>query len=97
MSAPRVLAPSSGDVIVAHKTRGDVYINTGTLAELTVVMPSAPAGGEMQALYFKGAITSLTVVNGKGQAIDTAPVEATAESTLVFWFVNASIGWVLRG
>jgi hypothetical protein len=95
MSAPRVLAPASADVVQLHNTHDDVYFDTGTLAELTVVLPTAPTRGEVRAFYFAGAITSLTVTDSKGYDVATAPASVDAATFVAFWYVSSAIGWVL--
>lgn len=90
-----VIAPLTGTTFIMHPGMEDLYVNpAGTLAALTIQLVPAEGGGRELDIFFKTAITALTVLDRLGNAITGAPTAATAGLSITMRHVNKTIGWV---
>ena len=90
----RVVAPSTGDTVSMAARDRVLYVNnSGTLAELTVQLPRGVDARERVEIVARSAITALTVNDGYGVAISTAPSAAAARAIYQFVMVTKALGW----
>lgn len=80
---------SSGTVTVPLGTPLQLIEPTGTLAVLTVALPSVPFDGQIQSLYFKQQITNLYVTS-TGLSVDWTQASTVAAGTRLDFVYNAS-------
>ncbi len=63
----QVSSPSTGATVTVAQNQSPhthVVIETGTLANLTINMPSSPYHGQVVSLFFQGIVTTLVLGNG---------------------------------
>jgi hypothetical protein len=78
------VTPTTGSTLTLADYTSPVFVNTGTLASLTIVMPPNPVHGQVQTIIFAGAITALTLNANAGQTIIGAPGSASVNTVLSF-------------
>ena len=75
------IAPATGSTV--RLGSGHTFVQqAGTLAALTVRMPSSPKPGQVISLTPGAAITALTVVTDSGAAISGAPTAGVANTRI---------------
>lgn len=93
-----IAAPATGTTYSMTNTQRSVYFNnSGTVAALTVKLPTAPRNGDTVQLGFKSAVTSLTIEDGFGNAISGAPTSASAGNVFILryaWTLANQVGWL---
>lgn len=88
-----IATPASGGTVNLATTNRRTLINpAGTLATLTVNMPSTPANGQLQSFSFTHIITALTV-SGNGNTILAAPTSAAVGNSFTFIFDLGTTTW----
>ncbi len=86
-----------GTVVMGAGTQRLIINPAGTLAVLTVTLPSSPVNGQLAAISFTQAITSLTI-NAPGGATVVAPLTAAAIDTSIrFIYQASSTSWFPAG
>ena len=91
----RVVAPLTGATVTMTYKDNDLYINAaGTIATLTVLMTKSPDDGFDCDIYTKNTVTTITIKDGLGNAISTAPTTLTAGTAVVMRYINKSVGWI---
>jgi len=90
------ITPASGTTAVLADFASPVYVNTGTLAALTITMPPNPLHGQVQTLLFGGAVTALTIQANTGQVIRNAPTSAQANTSISFIYRYTGAVWTPR-
>jgi len=90
------VTPTSGSTITLADYTSPVYVNTGTLASLTITMPANPVHGQVQVIMFNGAVTALQVNPNAGQTLAGMPTSAAARSVITFIYNNTGSIWLPR-
>jgi hypothetical protein len=88
------VAPASGSTLTIADYASPTYVNTGTLASLTIVMPANPVHGQVQTIMFNGAATALQVNPNAGQTLAGMPTSAAARSAIAFIFNSTGSIWL---
>lgn len=79
-------APTAGFIITIPNNATVLIIDpAGTLSTGTIVMPAAPADGQMATVTSTQTITSLTVSANTGQSIKNAPYTLSAALGTLVW------------
>lgn len=86
--------PLTGTTITLKDGIHDNLINpAGTLAALTVKLPTIPDDGQIILLTFTKAITTLTVDGNGSTLVGTAPTSAAIGNRFTYKFYTG-IGWI---
>lgn len=91
-----ILAPGTGfSATLAPTSLNFVQLINpiGTLATGTIVMPAAPADGQMIKVASSQTITSLTVNPNSGQTIVAAPTTITSTTSFEYIYVLSLTTW----
>lgn len=79
--------PLTGASITVANNIGKLIIDpAGTIATLTVVMPSAPVDGQILSMGTDSTITALTITPGAGQTVANSPTALTISTTAAFGY-----------
>lgn len=90
---PIVRTPVAGATVQLPKGTMDVYLTpAGTLATLTIKMPSSPNPGQVVSILSSAAVTALTVQNYAGVAVAGAPTSLVANTNVYLTWLNGA--WV---
>lgn len=88
-----VLTPASGDTVTLADAR-PAYVNTGSLAMLTIKLPPG-ATGRLMEVGFASTVTTLAMQDASGAAIPTAHTSAFGPGAAYqFRWLDAPAGWV---
>ena len=91
--APRIVVPLTGDTVTLGAADTCVWFNpAGTIAALTVKMPTIGMSGAIVNIGFNQAINTLTMQQPSGAQISSGSVVA-GQGQQYRW-INATAGWV---
>lgn len=80
-------APLTGTSVTVANNIGKLVIDpAGTIAALTVVMPSAPVDGQTLSISSSNTVTALTLTPGSGQTIAQTPTAITVSTTAAYGY-----------
>jgi hypothetical protein len=88
------VVPLTGTTIAMRYDQRDLYVTpAGTLAALTIKLPTTQPGGVVEILI-STIVTALAIQDRFGVAVAGAPTAATAGMALTMRFVSRATGWV---
>lgn len=88
-----ILTPSTGDTITLNTSNKTTILNpAGTLATLTINMPTSPRKGQLQTVSTSQTITALTV-SGNGNSIVGQPTTLVASHDFTMIFDDNAATW----
>lgn len=87
-----VIAPSTGATYTVPYGTRRIYVNTGALAALTVVVPKLPEAGMEITVNSKAAITALTWKDSSGTTIAGLATAAAANVPLSIVALSLTAG-----
>jgi hypothetical protein len=82
-----------GTVVMTTGTQRLIINPAGTLAVLTVTLPSSPVNGQIAGVSFTQAITALTFNAPGGATVVAAPTSAATDTTFRFIYQASSTSW----
>ncbi len=77
---------TGASITVANTTGSLVLAPAGTIATLTVTMPSAPMDGQRLNISSSNTVTALTLTPGAGQTISNTPTAITISTTAAYGY-----------
>lgn len=90
----QVYAPLTGATITMSAGQGRAIINpAGTIALLTVTLPSTPADGQIAGMSFTQIVTGLTVNAPGGATVVGPPTSAAVNNAFRFQYQASSTSW----
>ncbi len=95
----QLVVPTTGNTVSANGPTQLLLLQpAGTLATLTVVMPSAPVDGQRFKVYSSQTLTALTVNPATGQTINgTAITTLSAGTSFVYIYNGSNSTWYREG
>lgn len=89
--AAQIVTPLTGTTVVVSSDSAVLIVKpAGTIAALTITMPTNPVDGQLVVLTFTDAVTSLTI---NGGTVLNALTTATADTSRQWIFNTASATW----
>jgi hypothetical protein len=85
-----IFAPTTGGTVTTVNNQDNIINPAGTLATLTIALPSSPANNDKVYLTFTQAITAITYSNG---TVVGVPLSATLGSQWFLTYDSASTTW----
>lgn len=90
----RVVAPATGATVTMKNTDTDLCINpAGTIATLTVKLPTKPEPGRKVDVFSTQTVTALTLQDGFAGAISGSPTTIAAGGAFQMRYVSKALGW----
>jgi hypothetical protein len=88
------VSPASGSTIKMDAADRVLFVNASLLAALTVWLPKGCEPGELVELCFETGITSLSIRDGFGVVVTSAPTTADGPgATIHMKYVSKAYGW----
>jgi hypothetical protein len=87
----QLTAPATGATVTIPNNIGRYAVNpTGTLASLTLIMPSTPQQNQVVAVLFTQAVTALTLNGNSGQTVSSPPTSAAAGTSIRYCYTGTT-------
>jgi hypothetical protein len=81
------VSPLTGtSVVIPNNVSNYLITPAGTIAALTVTMPSAPTDGQVVHINSSATVTALTLNGASGQTISNAPTAITISTTVAYGY-----------
>lgn len=86
--------PSSGSIIKMGSDDRVLFVNASLLPALTVWLPRGCDSGELVELCFETGVTTLSIRDGFGVVVTSAPASADGPgATIHMKYINDDYGW----
>jgi hypothetical protein len=90
----QIATPVSGATVVMDDVARALYVGSGTLASLTVLLPAGVGDGEMVEICFAAPVTALTIQDAAAVTVPTAPTSGFGPGAAIqMRYVNAALAW----